>query len=209
MAEGIAIQRIERSYSIPSGAAADTIHWFNLRNAERVVSVQVGCASASAVGTVDVQIGGTTVLASVITPTADDVVEGTLSATDANRNGSCWRGSEHRTGRHLHLCASRGDYPEHGAEGCVMKFLSGKYLDASGAVKAAAGTVGAFTAIATGTAGYVQLRDGGAAGTIIYRVDTPANAGQSVHCWFPGDGLQFATSIYCELSNATASVGYE
>ena len=92
----------------------------------------------------------------------------------------------------------------------AVRTVTGKYLSTSGQVKASAGVVVNLTAIATATAGYVQLRDGGGSGTVLYRVETPATAGQSVCVYFgEADGLRFLTDIYLELSNAAASVAYE
>lgn len=54
----------------------------------RIMAVEVFATGVTAVGTVDVQIGSTSVLASVITPVANTPTAGTLSATDANRIGS-------------------------------------------------------------------------------------------------------------------------
>ena len=52
-------------------------------------------------------------------------------------------------------------------------------------------------------AGSVQLRDGGAAGTVKAEFDTPAVAG---HVWleFPGEGVLFETSLYATLTTVTS-----
>jgi len=92
----------------------------------------------------------------------------------------------------------------------TVRTLRGAYLGSSGQVKAGSAVVVNVTAIATATAGYVQLRDGGASGTVVYRVETPASAGESTCVYFgDSEGLRFLTDIYVELSNAAASVAFE
>ena len=53
-----------------------------------IVSVQVHATAVTATASVNVLIGSTTALASSITPTAGNVVAGTLSTTMASRRGS-------------------------------------------------------------------------------------------------------------------------
>lgn len=82
--------------------------------------------------------------------------------------------------------------------------VSAKKLTADGAVKSGRGTVWTVTVISDGSnAGSVVLKDGGATGTEMWRLDVPATAGQSASVTFPM-GLSFESSIYADITSITA-----
>jgi len=56
-------------------------------------------------------------------------------------------------------------------------------------------------------AGSVALRDGGATGTVVLTINTPAN-GQVVNVLIPGEGVLFSTNVYADLTNAKVTVFY-
>jgi len=79
-----------------------------------------------------------------------------------------------------------------------------KKLTADGAVSAGPGKVWAVTVISDGAnAGSVVLKDGGATGAEMWRIDVPATAGATETVTFPR-GLSFETSIYADLTNVAA-----
>lgn len=58
--------------------------------------------------------------------------------------------------------------------------------------------------VAGGTAGSVQIRDGGASGTIKINIATPASATATQWIDFPGRGVVFGTDVYVTISNVTS-----
>jgi len=56
-------------------------------------------------------------------------------------------------------------------------------------------------------AGSVVLLDGGASGTTVFTVNTPA-AGQVFNVLIPGEGVLFTTNVYATLTNAKVTVFY-
>lgn len=58
--------------------------------------------------------------------------------------------------------------------------------------------------VAGATAGDIVLRDGGASGTTIADVDTPASATVTQFIEVPGNGLRFATDVHVTITNATS-----
>lgn len=82
----------------------------------------------------------------------------------------------------------------------------GEYVSASGSVLSGRGMLKTITAIGTGTAGYVEARDGAVDGPVLYRIGTPAQEGESVPIELD---IPFDTGLYIVLSNASASVSYQ
>lgn len=63
--------------------------------------------------------------------------------------------------------------------------------------------------IANGTAGSIVVRDGGASGTVVLNLATPAVA-DAYDLYIPDDGILCSTSIYVTLTNVTsATIIYE
>ena len=58
--------------------------------------------------------------------------------------------------------------------------------------------------LASGTAGQVTLRDGGATGAIRFTVDTPALATWTDVVPVPGEGIRFNGDVYVTLTNVTS-----
>jgi hypothetical protein len=74
----------------------------------------------------------------------------------------------------------------------------------SGAIFAGPGRIKKVCYLAGGTAGTINLRDGGASGTILATIDTPGSATATLDIDIPGSGLRCETSIYAEFDQATA-----
>jgi hypothetical protein len=79
--------------TLPIGATANSqtgleVDEFNPGHPFEIEKVEVHATGVTATASVNVLIGSTTVLASVITPVAGNVVAGTLTTTLANRRGT-------------------------------------------------------------------------------------------------------------------------
>ena len=86
----------------------------------------------------------------------------------------------------------------------MLAQICSRKLTGDGAVSAGPGKVWAVTVISDGVnAGSVILKDGGATGTEMWRIDVPATAGATESVSFPM-GLSFETSIYADLTNVAA-----
>ena len=57
---------------------------------------------------------------------------------------------------------------------------------------------------AAATAGTITFRDGGASGTTLCVVDTPALATATIDIEIPENGIRFSTDIHATLTNASA-----
>ena len=77
-------------------------------------------------------------------------------------------------------------------------------LAASGSVFGNRARVKTIYVVAGATAGSVVIRDGGASGTILCTVDTPASATETVIVDIPGNGILCETDAYAILTNVTA-----
>lgn len=77
-------------------------------------------------------------------------------------------------------------------------------LDASGSVVAARARVCYLHIVCGASAGSVVIRDGGAGGTVLTTIDTPAGITIVVSVDIPGDGLLCNTNAYATLTNITA-----
>ena len=76
-------------------------------------------------------------------------------------------------------------------------------LAASGAVFAGRGRVKGLSWVSAAAAGTIQVRDGGASGTVICTIDTPAGVTLSDNINIPGNGLVCDTDVYITLTNVT------
>lgn len=81
--------------------------------------------------------------------------------------------------------------------------LKSTRLAASGSVFGGPGRVRALTWVASATAGSIQIRDGGAGGTVICTIDTPASATASDNITLPDSGMRCEQSIYVTLTNVS------
>ena len=77
-------------------------------------------------------------------------------------------------------------------------------VGASGAIFAGPGRVKAIYIVAGGTAGSVTIKDGGASGTSVCVINTPALATETIMVNLPGAGIKCDTSIYATVSQATS-----
>jgi hypothetical protein len=82
------------------------------------------------------------------------------------------------------------------------------YLAATGTAVASTRTrVRSVIIASTAVAGSVILRDGGASGTSLLQIDTPA-AAQMMNILLPGEGILFSRDVHGTLTNCTATVVY-
>lgn len=79
-------------------------------------------------------------------------------------------------------------------------------ITASGSVFGGSARVKGIT-ISFASGGTVAIKDGGSGGTTVWSFTAPAAAGV-VNILLPGDGIRCATSVYCTVSSATATVVY-
>lgn len=80
-------------------------------------------------------------------------------------------------------------------------------LAASGDVFLGRTRVRGFVITPGATAGSMAILDGGAGGTTLFTITTPAG-GQVISMLIPGEGVLCSTSAYATLSNASATVFY-
>jgi len=74
-------------------------------------------------------------------------------------------------------------------------------LSASGSVIATRARCAGVYYVGAATAGTIQLRDGGASGSVLTTIDTPASATATEMINFPGRGVVHETDIYATLTN--------
>jgi hypothetical protein len=77
-------------------------------------------------------------------------------------------------------------------------------LTASGAVFAGPARVKKICYLAGAVAGTITVRDGGASGTIVAVIDTPADAAVALDVDMPENGLRCSTNAYVVFDNAVA-----
>ena len=77
-------------------------------------------------------------------------------------------------------------------------------LTASGAVVAGRGRIASIYAVAGAGAGSLVLKDGGASGTTVLTLATPAGVAETIHVDVPGEGILCATDIYLTLTGVTS-----
>ena len=79
--------------------------------------------------------------------------------------------------------------------------LKSTRLTATGAIFAGPGRLKALSWVSGASAGTIQVRDGGASGTVICTIDTPAGATLSGSIGLPENGMRCETDIYITLTN--------
>lgn len=84
--------------------------------------------------------------------------------------------------------------------------VKSKYMNATGAssVGLPRARIKAVYYMPTGTAGSVSFRNGGASGTELLKLDTPASAVVPTTIWIPGEGVLFDADPYVTLTNVTS-----
>lgn len=85
--------------------------------------------------------------------------------------------------------------------------VKSSYLAATGTAVTSRVRVKSVIIASTAVAGSVVLRDGGASGTTLLQVDTPA-AALMMNVLLPGEGILFGTNVHGTLTNCTATVVY-
>jgi hypothetical protein len=78
------------------------------------------------------------------------------------------------------------------------------HADATGAIYAGATNLAGYQALSGGTAGEIVFRDGGASGTILLKMNIPANTNNPFANILPGNGIRFNTSIHVTLPASAA-----
>lgn len=77
-------------------------------------------------------------------------------------------------------------------------------LTADGAVFAGPARVKALSIIPGAVAGSVVIKDGGASGSAVLTIATPADATKPMYLDLPGNGVRCETSAYCDVTNITS-----
>jgi hypothetical protein len=78
------------------------------------------------------------------------------------------------------------------------------HKDATGTIYAGATNLAGFQMLSGGTAGEIVFRDGGSGGTVLMRLNIPANTNNPVSMLIPGNGIRFNTDIHVTLPTAAA-----
>ncbi len=58
--------------------------------------------------------------------------------------------------------------------------------------------------VAAGSAGSIVLKDGGASGTTLMTIATPASATATEYIAVPGNGVRFPTDVHATMTNVTS-----
>jgi hypothetical protein len=85
------------------------------------------------------------------------------------------------------------------------------HLNASGSVFAGRARIKGFVLCAVASqSGKIELRNGGASGTIVIEVDIPSNSNpNSFYILVPGEGVLCSTNVYASITNlASVTVFY-
>ena len=77
-------------------------------------------------------------------------------------------------------------------------------VTSSGAVFAGPARVVGIYYVASGTAGFVTIKDGGSSGTQLLKIATPASATATQYIPLSGSPIRCETSAYATLSNVTS-----
>jgi hypothetical protein len=85
--------------------------------------------------------------------------------------------------------------------------VKAKSLAASGSIYGDRTRVKGIIISPGGSAGSVELKDGGSGGTTVISITTVAN-GETFNALIPGEGVLFSTNVYATLSNASVTVFY-
>jgi len=78
------------------------------------------------------------------------------------------------------------------------------HADATGTIYAGATNLAGYQALSGGTAGEIVFRDGGSGGTVLMRINIPANTNNPFANIIPGNGIRFTSSIHVTLPASAA-----
>tara|TARA_R110000868_G_scaffold185993_1_gene428157 strand:- start:507 stop:791 length:285 start_codon:yes stop_codon:yes gene_type:complete len=78
------------------------------------------------------------------------------------------------------------------------------HKDATGTIYAGATNLAGFQMLSGGTAGEIVFRDGGSGGTVLLKLNIPANTNNPVSTLIPGNGIRFTTDIHVTLPTSAA-----
>ena len=78
------------------------------------------------------------------------------------------------------------------------------HADATGTIYNGATNLGGYQALSGGTAGEIVFRDGGASGTILLKINIPANTNNPFANLIPGNGIRFTTTIHVTLPTSAS-----
>lgn len=81
-------------------------------------------------------------------------------------------------------------------------------LTASGSIVERRSRLHGLYILAGATAGTVEIRDGGASGTVILTINTPADATVPVYFDIPCGGMLGETNLYATITNAAAVTAF-
>jgi hypothetical protein len=82
-----------------------------------------------------------------------------------------------------------------------------KHADATGTIYSGATNLAGYQALAGGSAGEIVFRDGGGSGTIMLKINIPANTNNPFSNIIPGNGIRFTTDIHVTLpTNASVTI---
>jgi hypothetical protein len=78
------------------------------------------------------------------------------------------------------------------------------HADATGTIYAGATNLAGYQALAGSTAGEIVFRDGGSGGTVLLRINVPANQNNPFANLIPGNGIRFNTNIHVTMPTGAA-----
>ena len=76
--------------------------------------------------------------------------------------------------------------------------------DATGTIYAGATNLAGYQALSGGTAGEIVFRDGGSGGTVLLKINVPANTNNPSANLIPGNGIRFNTDIHVTLPTSAS-----
>ena len=76
--------------------------------------------------------------------------------------------------------------------------------DATGTIYAGATNLAGYQALSGGTAGEIVFRDGGSGGTVLLKINVPANTNNPFANQIPGNGIRFNTDIHVTLPTSAS-----
>ena len=86
--------------------------------------------------------------------------------------------------------------------------VSASRLTASGSLFGGRTRLRGIYYVGTATAGTLQFRNGGASGTVLLTIDTPASATATTDIIFPGDGIIFPDGLYVTMTDVGAVTAF-
>lgn len=85
-----------------------------------------------------------------------------------------------------------------------MSDLQSKYRDDDGFVFTGRTRIKAVYVSPDAGTGSVVLKDGGSGGTVLYKIDVPANS-SAIYMSFPEDGILFKNGAYADLTDVISA----